>query len=57
MPHGVTFSMGAVERQPGLDTVDALLAEADRHLYIAKDQGRDTFSAAGSHWVATQQVA
>ncbi len=57
MPHGVSFSMGAAERQPGLDTVEALVAEADRHLYRAKDQGRDTLSATGSHWMQTQQVA
>jgi diguanylate cyclase (GGDEF)-like protein len=57
MPHGVSFSMGAAERQPGLDTLDALLAEADRHLYLAKGQGRDTLSAGGSHWMVTQQVA
>lgn len=40
-PHGVTFSMGAAERHAGVDTVDALIAEADRHLYHAKAQGRD----------------
>lgn len=55
--HGITFSMGAAERQPGLETVEALVAEADRHLYRAKGQGRDTFSAAGSHWMQTQQAA
>lgn len=55
--HGITFSMGAAERQPALDTVEALVAEADRHLYLAKAQGRDTLSTAGSHWMPTQQVA
>ncbi len=55
--HGITFSMGAAERQPTLDTVEALVAEADRHLYLAKAQGRNTLSTAGSHWMPTQQVA
>jgi diguanylate cyclase (GGDEF)-like protein len=55
--HGITFSMGAAERQPALDTVEALVAEADRHLYRAKAQGRNTLSAAGSNWLPTQQVA
>jgi diguanylate cyclase (GGDEF)-like protein len=40
-PHGVTFSMGAAQRQAGQDTVDALIAEADHQLYRAKAQGRD----------------
>ena len=45
-PHGVTFSMGSAERHPGIDGIDALIAEADRHLYRAKAQGRDTLCAA-----------
>ncbi|MDP1650226.1 MAG: GGDEF domain-containing protein [Rubrivivax sp.] len=45
-PHGVTFSMGAAERHAGIDTLDALIAEADRHLYQAKAQGRDALSSA-----------
>lgn len=40
-PHGVTFSMGVAERQPAIDGLEALIAEADRHLYRAKSQGRD----------------
>ena len=47
-PHGVTFSMGAAERSAGIDTVDALIAEADRNLYRAKAQGRDTLCGAAS---------
>jgi diguanylate cyclase (GGDEF)-like protein len=41
-PHGVTFSMGTAERHAGIETLDALVAEADQHLYRAKAQGRDT---------------
>lgn len=41
-PHGVTFSMGTAERHAGIETLDALVAEADGHLYRAKSQGRDT---------------
>jgi len=43
VPHRVTFSMGAAERVPGqgLDTLEALIAEADRQLYRAKASGRD----------------
>ena len=41
-PHGVTFSMGTAERHAGIETLDALVAEADGHLYRAKAQGRDT---------------
>ncbi len=47
VPHGVTFSMGTAERHPGLDSVEALTAEADRQLYRAKEQGRDAMCAAG----------
>lgn len=57
VPHGVTFSMGAAERQMGLDTVEALVAEADRHLYRAKAQGRDALSVAAAYEMPTQQVA
>jgi diguanylate cyclase (GGDEF)-like protein len=45
-PHGVTFSMGAAERSAATDSVDALIAEADRHLYRAKAQGRDALCGA-----------
>jgi diguanylate cyclase (GGDEF)-like protein len=45
-PHGVTFSMGTAERSAGIDSVDALIAEADRHLYRAKAQGRDALCGA-----------
>ena len=41
-PHGVTFSMGTAERHAGIETLDALVAEADGHLYRAKARGRDT---------------
>ena len=45
-PHGVTFSMGTAERSAATDSVDALIAEADRHLYRAKAQGRDALCGA-----------
>ncbi len=41
VPHRVTFSMGAAERGEGLETLEALIAEADRQLYRAKASGRD----------------
>jgi len=56
-PHGVTFSMGAAERSAGIDTVDALIAEADRNLYRAKAQGRDTLCGAASGVVPTAAAA
>ena len=46
-PHGVTFSMGAAERHAGIDSVDALIAAADRQLYCAKAQGRDAVCGDG----------
>jgi diguanylate cyclase (GGDEF)-like protein len=42
MPHHITFSMGVAERHDSSDSPDALIAEADRQLYRAKAQGRDT---------------
>ncbi|MDP1899507.1 MAG: diguanylate cyclase [Rubrivivax sp.] len=45
-PHGVTFSMGVAERHAAHDSVEALIAEADHHVYRAKAQGRDLLCAA-----------
>jgi diguanylate cyclase (GGDEF)-like protein len=40
-PHGVSFSMGGAEVRAGIDSLDALIAEADSQLYRAKAHGRD----------------
>jgi diguanylate cyclase (GGDEF)-like protein len=46
-PHGITFSMGVAERRGGTESLDALIREADRQLYLAKSQGRDAVRGAG----------
>jgi diguanylate cyclase (GGDEF)-like protein len=40
-PHGITVSMGGAELLPAIETLDALIAEADQQLYHAKVAGRD----------------
>lgn len=40
-PHGLTLSMGAAGLADAVDSLDALIEEADRHLYRAKADGRD----------------
>jgi diguanylate cyclase (GGDEF)-like protein len=40
-PHGCTFSMGAAQSAPGIESFDALVARADQHLYEAKQGGRN----------------
>jgi diguanylate cyclase (GGDEF)-like protein len=48
-PHGVSFSMGGAQLGAGIDSLDALIAEADAQLYRAKASGRDAmFSASGT---------
>ncbi len=51
VPHGVTFSMGCAEMHVGADNVEALIAEADHHLYRAKAHGRNALCSAstGAH--------
>ncbi|WP_298825037.1 diguanylate cyclase [uncultured Piscinibacter sp.] len=39
--HGCTFSMGAAVLTPQTGSLDALLADCDRQLYRAKQEGRD----------------
>jgi len=46
-PHGITFSMGVAEREAGTESLDALIAEADRQLYLAKAQGRNAVCGVG----------
>jgi diguanylate cyclase (GGDEF)-like protein len=46
-PHGITFSMGVAEREAGSESLDALIAEADRQLYLAKAQGRNVVCGVG----------
>jgi diguanylate cyclase (GGDEF)-like protein len=54
-PHGCTFSMGAAQSGPGLDSLERLLEEADRCLYRAKAEGRDRLVlAAGAAAEAAQ---
>lgn len=45
-PHGVSFSMGGAQLGAGIDSLDALIAEADAQLYRAKANGRDAMSSA-----------
>ncbi|HEY6134550.1 MAG TPA: GGDEF domain-containing protein [Rubrivivax sp.] len=45
-PHGVSFSMGGAQLGPGIDSLDALIAEADAQLYRAKASGRDAMFSA-----------
>jgi diguanylate cyclase (GGDEF)-like protein len=40
--HGFTFSMGGAELQPATASLNELIAEADRQLYLAKSAGRNT---------------
>jgi diguanylate cyclase (GGDEF)-like protein len=39
--HGFSFSMGAAQLTPQVDTLDALVAQADLQLYRAKSEGRN----------------
>jgi diguanylate cyclase (GGDEF)-like protein len=41
MPGGFTVSIGVATNRPANDSVDALMARADRAMYQAKEQGRD----------------
>ncbi|HSI46707.1 MAG TPA: GGDEF domain-containing protein [Ideonella sp.] len=45
-PHGVRFSMGGAEWQPGADSLAALIDAADQALYVSKAAGRDQLSLA-----------
>ena len=45
-PHGCTFSMGAAQLNADAADLDALIAEADRQLYRAKNEGRDRLCTA-----------
>jgi PleD family two-component response regulator len=41
---GLTVSIGGVRSGASLDTLDALIEHADRHLYTAKRDGRNRVS-------------
>jgi len=41
VPHGLTLSMGGAELGPGTESLEDLIAEADRQLFLAKDDGRN----------------
>lgn len=45
--HGCTFSMGAAALTPTTGSLDNLVAECDRQLYRAKQEGRDRLCFAG----------
>lgn len=45
-PHGVTLSMGAAAAGDAVDSVEALIEEAQRQLYRAKAAGRDRLCCA-----------
>lgn len=45
-PHGCTFSMGAAQLSADAADLDALIAEADRQLYRAKNEGRNRLCTA-----------
>lgn len=45
-PHGCTFSMGVAQGQRGAQTLHDLVAQADRTLYEAKQDGRDRVAGA-----------
>lgn len=45
--HGCSFSMGAAALTPGIGSLDSLIAECDRQLYRAKQEGRDRLCFAG----------
>jgi diguanylate cyclase (GGDEF)-like protein len=44
-PGRLTVSLGVAELGPGSDTVDTLIKEADRRVYVAKSRGRDQVCA------------
>jgi diguanylate cyclase (GGDEF)-like protein len=44
-PGCLTVSLGVAELGPGRDTVDTLIKEADRRVYVAKSRGRDQVCA------------
>lgn len=46
---GVTISAGVAARKGSVETVEALIAQADAALYAAKSAGRNQVVAAGSH--------
>jgi diguanylate cyclase (GGDEF)-like protein len=57
--HGFTFSMGGAELRPATASLNELIAEADRQLYLAKNAGRNTLrplpeASASDH--STQRV-
>ena len=47
-PHGITLSMGAAALRDTLESVEALVDEADRQLYRAKAEGRNTLRHASA---------
>jgi diguanylate cyclase (GGDEF)-like protein len=46
-PLRVTISIGAASLRNASDTIDSLIAQADRALYVAKDSGRDRWTIEG----------
>lgn len=45
-PFGVTISIGVVQWEPGMNTVEEVIDRADKALYEAKEAGRDSIGVA-----------
>ena len=50
VPEGVTISLGVAELRSGTETLDQMIANADRQLYLAKDLGRNRVEPMDPAW-------
>jgi diguanylate cyclase (GGDEF)-like protein len=51
VPEGVTISLGVAELRSRNETLDDIIANADRQLYVAKDLGRNRVEPMDPAWV------